>query len=392
MFYSFLIIGLSVLQTILITKFFAQKVYGSYGFYVSLSQIILILTQWGFTSWGVNELTKLDKSNLTDLFNGIIISKFIIGGITFILLVTYIIVDTGQIDIALIFAFLFYYLSLVFSLEIMYISLSKIENMLKISLFSKIIYTIFFAYILLVYRVTPQWLFMLFAIQGILNSLFLYVNQSDFKIKFSLFRSKIDQTILNSSSNFILVFSSFLFASGPVIYSGHFLSKDAFAVVYASTAIIKLIQASYQPMIQKILPKLNRGLSIAMDLKLSLLFAFIASTVLFIAAPFIVKIIFNDNYIGIVPAIRLFSLSIIPGILSTIIISQWAIYANKIRLVYVFVVLIALINFIIFTIYSSSLNWQIIIWSMLLSELALFFIVFIILLITERPLTLKFNR
>lgn len=380
------------MQTILITKFFAQKVYGSYGFYVSLSQIILILTQWGFTSWGVNELTKLDKSNLTDLFNGIIISKFIIGGITFILLVTYIIVDTGQIDIALIFAFLFYYLSLVFSLEIMYISLSKIENMLKISLFSKIIYTIFFAYILLVYRVTPQWLFMLFAIQGILNSLFLYVNQSDFKIKFSLFRSKIDQTILNSSSNFILVFSSFLFASGPVIYSGHFLSKDAFAVVYASTAIIKLIQASYQPMIQKILPKLNRGLSIAMDVKLSLLFAFIASTVLFIAAPFIVKIIFNDNYIGIVPAIRLFSLSIIPGILSTIIISQWAIYANKIRLVYVFVVLIALINFIIFTIYSSSLNWQIIIWSMLLSELALFFIVFIILLITERPLTLKFNR
>jgi O-antigen/teichoic acid export membrane protein len=380
------------LQTILITKFFAQKVYGSYGFYVSLSQIILILTQWGFTSWGVNELTKLDKSNLTDLFNGIIISKFIIGGITFILLVTYIIVDTGQIDIALIFAFLFYYLSLVFSLEIMYISLSKIENMLKISLFSKIIYTIIFAYILLVYRVTPQWLFMLFAIQGILNSLFLYVNQSDFKIKFSLFRSKIDQKILNSSSNFILVFSSFLFASGPVIYSGHFLSKDAFAVVYASTAIIKLIQASYQPMIQKILPKLNRGLSIAMDVKLSLLFAFIASTVLFIAAPFIVKIIFNDNYIGIVPAIRLFSLSIIPGILSTIIISQWAIYANKIRLVYVFVVLIALINFIIFTIYSSSLNWQIIIWSMLLSELALFFIVFIILLITERPLTLKFNR
>lgn len=380
------------MQTILITKFFAQKVYGSYGFYVSLSQIILISTQWGFTSWGVNELTKLDKSNLTDLFNGIIISKFIIGGITFILLVTYIIVDTGQIDIALIFAFLFYYLSLVFSLEIMYISLSKIENMLKISLFSKIIYTIIFAYILLVYRVTPQWLFMLFAIQGILNSLFLYVNQSDFKIKFSLFRSKIDQTILNSSSNFILVFSSFLFASGPVIYSGHFLSKDAFAVVYASTAIIKLIQASYQPMIQKILPKLNRGLSIAMDLKLSLLFAFIASTVLFIAAPFIVKIIFNDNYIGIVPAIRLFSLSIIPGILSTIIISQWAIYANKIRLVYVFVVLIALINFIIFTIYSSSLNWQIIIWSMLLSELALFFIVFIILLITERPLTLKFNR
>ncbi len=380
------------MQTILITKFFAQKVYGSYGFYVSLSQIILILTQWGFTSWGVNELTKLDKSNLTDLFNGIIISKFIIGGITFILLVTYIIVDTGQIDIALIFAFLFYYLSLVFSLEIMYISLSKIENMLKISLFSKIIYTIIFAYILLVYRVTPQWLFMLFAIQGILNSLFLYVNQSDFKIKFSLFRSKIDQKILNSSSNFILVFSSFLFASGPVIYSGHFLSKDAFAVVYASTAIIKLIQASYQPMIQKILPKLNRGLSIAMDVKLSLLFAFIASTVLFIAAPFIVKIIFNDNYIGIVPAIRLFSLSIIPGILSTIIISQWAIYANKIRLVYVFVVLIALINFIIFTIYSSSLNWQIIIWSMLLSELALFFIVFIILLITERPLTLKFNR
>lgn len=376
--YSFLIIGLSLIQTIITTKFFVQKSYGTYGFYISLSQVLLILTQWGFSSWGVNELSKIGESNFTVLLNKIIISKFIVGGISLIALVAYIKLDSGKYDIVLIFAYLLYFLSLVFSLEVLYISLAKVNKMIKISFYSKFFYTIFFCSILYFFKISPRLMLILFAIQSIMNSFFLYLNQSDFKIRLNIIRSKIDGIIYYSSSNFILVFCSFLFASGPVLYAGHFLSKEAFAVVYASTAIIKLVQASYQPMIQKILPKLNNGLSVEFDMKLAIFFAITATITLFLFAPLIVKIVFNHNYNGILPAIRLFSFSIIPGIMSTIIISQWAVYANQVRYMYICVAIIAVISFMIYTIFSKSLTWQFIIWTMLLSELLLFCTVFIL--------------
>jgi len=376
--YSAFTIFLSVIQTIVITKYFVQKDYGSYGFYISLSQVILILTNWGYTSWGVNEICKKSELNLTVILNKIIVSKFIIGGISLIALLTYIIIDSGDLDFVVISAFLFYYLSIVFSLDILYISLNKVDAMVKISLVSKFLYTILFCFTLLFFKVSHTWLFMLFAVQSMTNSLFLYLKQSFFKLKVNLICSKTEGVILESGPNFILVFSSFLFASGPVICAGHFLSKDSFAVVYASTAIVKLVQASYQPLINKILPKLNMGLAVEVDVKLALFFAIVATITLYLSAPLIVEIIFNNNYTGVLPAIRLFTLSIVPGIMSTIIISQWAVYTNNLRSIYVIVAFVAAVNFVIYILFKTSLTWQFFIWSMLLSEIFLFCLVFIL--------------
>ena len=376
--YSALVIFLSVIQTIVITKYFVQKDYGSYGFYISLSQVILILTNWGYTSWGVNEIGLKSKLNLTVILNKIIVSKFIIGGISVIALLTYIILISGKLDFVIICAFLFYYLSIVFSLDLLYIALNKVDNMVKISLVSKFLYTILFCLTLFFIKVPHTWLFMMFAVQSMTNSLFLYLNQNDFKLKFNFIYSKTKGVILESGPNFFLVLCSFLFASGPVICAGHFLSKDSFAVVYASTAIVKLVQASYQPLINKILPKLNMGLAIEVDVKLALLFAIGATITLYLSAPLIVEIIFNNNYTGVLPAIRLFTLSIVPGIMSTIIISQWAVYTNNLRSMYVIVALVAVVNFIIYIFFSKVLSWQFFIWSMLLSEIFLFCLVFIV--------------
>ncbi len=375
--YSAFSIFLSVIQTIVITKYFVQKDYGSYGFYISLSQVVLILTNWGYTSWGVNEIGIKSKLNLTVILNKIIVSKFIIGGISLIAMLTYIILISGKLDFVIISAFLFYYLSIVFSLDILYISLNKVDNMVKISLVSKFLYTILFCFTLFFIKVPHTWLFMLFAVQSMANSLFLYWNQNDFKLKLNFICAKTEGVILESGPNFFLVLCSFLFASGPVICAGHFLSKDSFAVVYASTAIVKLVQASYQPLINKILPKLNMGLAVEVDVKLALLFAIVATITLYLSAPLIVKIIFNNNYTGVLPAIRLFTLSIVPGIMSTIIIGQWAVYTNNLSSMYVIVAIVAAVNFIIYILFLKVLSWQFFIWSMLLSEIFLFCLVFI---------------
>jgi len=378
--YSAFISLLSVVQTVLMTKFLVQKDYGYYGFYISLSQIVLILANWGFSSWAVNELSRKSKLFIGSILNKIILAKMAIGGITIMVLLTYIFIGSGRIDSVLTIAFLIYYLSIVFSLEVLYVSLDNINNLIKISLISKLIFTLIYGLILFFFQLSVSWLFLLFSLQSLTISFFLYLNQNDFRLDFSVFRSRPTGVILKSGPNFLLVFSSFLFASGPVIMAGHFLSKDSFAIVYSSTAVVKMLQASYQPLINKILPKLNLGVSIGLDVKMAFLFGLVSTVFLYFFAPFIVEIIFSRNYTGLVQAIRLFSLSLVPGILSTIVVSQWAVYANNLREMYVIVALIALINFLVVILFSSQLTWQFILIIMLLSELVLLFSV----LITKR--------
>ncbi len=366
-----------MVQTVLMTKFLVQKDYGYYGFYISLSQIVLILANWGFSSWAVNEISRKSKLFIGSILNNIILAKMAIGGISLMGLLTYIFIVSGQIDSVLTIAFLIYYLSIVFSLEVLYVSLDNINNMIKISLISKLIFTLIYGIVLFFFQLSVSWLFLLFSLQSFTSSFFLYLNQNDFRLDFSVFRSTPTGVILKSGPNFLLVFSSFLFASGPVIMAGHFLSKESFALVYSSTAIVKMLQASYQPLINKILPKLNLGVSIGLDVKMAFLFGLVSTVFLYFFAPFIVEFIFSKNYTGLVQAIRLFSFSLVPGILSTIVVSQWAVYANNLREMYVIVALISMFNFLVVILFSAQLTWQFILMIMLLSELVLLFSVLV---------------
>ena len=376
LFYSFFIIFLSIIQTVVITNNFVQEDYGFYAFFISLSQVIFIFSNWGYTSWGINEISLKGRSYLTLILNKIIVSKFVIGGISLILLLVYVRIESGENDFIVISAFLLYFLSIVFSLDILYIAIGEVDKMVRILLVSKLLYTILFIGLLSFFNLSYTLLFMLFALQALINSVFLYFSQNNFKFKFYSLSSISIGSILESWPYFVIVLFSFLFASGPVILAGHLLSKESFSVVYASTAIVKLVQASYQPLINKILPKLNLGLAVETDIILALIFSILATLTLYLFAPFIVEIIFNNNYEGLLPAIRLFSLSIVPGIMSTIIIGQWAVHTNNLRLMYASIALVLGVNIIIFILFAESLSWQFVIWSMLLSEICLFCLVF----------------
>lgn len=376
--YSAVVTVLTVIQTLLMTKYLEQKDYGYYGYYVSLSQFVMILTNWGFTSWAVNEIGEKSNLFISNTLNKIIASKVLIGGCSLIALLSYIFVVSGRVDAVLIIAFLAYYLSIVFSMEVLYISISNINKMVRISMYTKFIFTLIFCVVLVFMNFSPQLLFMLFAMQSVANSLFLYLSQNDFKVEFNFKGIRRISLVLDSSPNFMVIFSSFLFASGPVILSGHFLSKEAFAIVYASTAIVKMIQASYQPLINKILPKLNLGYSVKNDVRMAFLFAVLATISLFVLAPLIVELIFNNKFTGLVSAIRILSLSILPGLMSTIIISQWAVYSNKLHSMYGIVSLLTVMIFGLFFLLSRQLSWQVVIWTMLVSEVILLLILLVV--------------
>jgi len=374
-FYNILIIIISLIQTILITKFLSQKDYGVYGFYVSLSQYILVLTNWGFSSWGVNEISK-NFAKKDEIISKIFYSRLISGGVAFFIIAMYFCFFMTSYNFLVFFGFFIYYLSLAVSPEILYISRNRIKEYILINLKAKFIYTISLILFIFSFNLNPSFLFFLFAIQNLLITFFSsYINEkvvlhpSVFEIK------NVIITLRNSISNFFLIFVSFLFASGPVILSGLFMDKNKFSVVYASVAIIKIVQAAYTPMIQKILPKLNianinenQKDIIKYDLLLCIIYSLTTIFFILILAPIIVKVVFNEKYVGLVEAIRFYSFSILPGLLSTIILSQFSVFLNIIKKSYLIVLFSSLFIFL-FLIYNLyDLTWNIVLRSMIFGE------------------------
>ena len=245
-------------------------------------------------------------------------------------------------SIAVYGAFLIYCISIAFSPEILYIAEKKIKSLVLINILVKSAYLVIVFLCLIFFVMSPQKMFLLFSLLMLVTMLVLFqgVNFRFDKTTFSAVSGL--WPLISGLPNFTLVLFSFIFASGPVIFSGFFLTAKYFAVVFASVSMIKMIQAAYTPMIQKILPQLNTievpaaellG-AIEKDIKLSLIFSTLCVTLLWVFSPFIVKLVFSSDYAGLESAIRLFSLSLIPGLLSTILITQVSVYLDILKNAY----------------------------------------------------------
>ena len=370
-----IIILITLSQTILITKFLSQKDYGIYGFYISLSQYIFVLANWGFSSWGVNKISR-NTLNKAEIFKNIVYSRLLSGGVAFFLVSFYFYFLLKSYSIIVYFGYLLYYLSIVFSTEILYISDNKIKDFIIINFKAKIYYTLFLIAIIFLFNANANLLFFLFAIQNIAISIYAFYYYKSIIYSDYLFKIKnILSTLKYSSSNSLLVFVSFLFASGPVILSGMFMNKDKFSVVYASIAIIKMIQATYNPMIQKILPKLNHAnseenkiLLIKTDVLISISYAILTTILIWIFAPLIVRVVFSYKYIGLVQAIRIYSISILPGLLNTLIISQLFVYYDMIKHSYLIVIFSSILVYLLLIYNLNELSWSRVIISMIVGE------------------------
>jgi O-antigen/teichoic acid export membrane protein len=338
------ILLISLIQTTILTKILNQSDYGLYGYFVSTTQLLYVITNWGLLSWGVDKISKINSEG-NIIMNVIVNSRALSGLIT-------------------LFGIIIYYLSLVFSVDIFYISYGNIKKLTIVTFFAKAVYFLIFLFSL-IYIKSPNLFFLLFSIQNLITSIFYYLfNENKIKLYFLNFTNSI-KILKESTPNFTIVLFSFFFASGPTLIAGSYLIKSEFSLVYASTAIIKMLQIAYNPMIQKILPKLNRLeigkrgsilKKIKLDLFLAIFYSIFCIVFLWVFAPIIVKLLFNKNYIGLTFAIKLFSFSILPGILSTIIMSQIVVYQNLFKQASLLILILTIIIFFNLIYYSNSLT------------------------------------
>ena len=76
---------LSLLQTVVITQFLSQEDYGTYGFYMSLSQYVYVVSSWGLLSWGVNKISG-DLTKRDMYFSAIVRARILSGGTAYLAL------------------------------------------------------------------------------------------------------------------------------------------------------------------------------------------------------------------------------------------------------------------------------------------------------------------
>ena len=375
---SFLTI-VSLGQTIIITKFLSQEDYGIYGFYLTLSHFIYVFGNWGYVTWGTHAIAS-DVPNKTKIYLSIMSSRILTCSSAFLVLIAYIFLVLNIGNITVFIAFFIYSTSLMLSPEILFIADNRIKNMVIINLCVKGIYIIFLLGFLLSFDLSPNVIFLLFSILMISSSLMLLYFTS-LKISIKNLISKITiKPISESYPNFLITIFSFIFASAPLILAGSYMEKEYFSVLYASFTIIKMLQTVYHPMIQRIIPRLNRlsvqrskvFYAIKNDLVSALIFSITCCIIIWFTAPVIVNVIFSSKYLGLRDALVLFSIALIPGLLSTILVTQVAIYLDIIRQAYTAIGLSCVIIFLILFINISNLDAYIVIKSMILGEWILF--------------------
>lgn len=381
---SFLTI-VSLGQTIIITKFLSQEDYGIYGFYLTLSHFIYVFGNWGYVTWGTHAIAS-DVSNKTKIYLSIMSSRVLTCSSAFLALIAYIFLVLNIGNTTVFIAFFIYSTSLMLSPEILFIADNRIKNMVIINLCVKGIYIIFLLGFLLTFDLSPHVIFLLFSILMISSSLMLLYFTS-LKISIKNLISKITiKPIRKSYPNFLITIFSFIFASAPLILAGSYMEKEYFSVLYASFTIIKMLQTVYHPMIQRIIPRLNRlsvqrnkiFYAIKNDLVSALIFSITCCIIIWLTAPVIVNVIFSSKYFGLRDALVLFSIALIPGLLSTILVTQVAIYLEIIRQAYTAIGLSCVIIFLILFINISNLDAYIVIKSMILGEWILFLIMILL--------------
>lgn len=375
----------SLLQTVLITKFLNQEDYGKYGFYLSLSQYIYVVCNWGFLTWGVNKISA-DSKRTNVYFSSITRARILTGSCAYILLTFYLFITYSHLSSIILIAFLIYSLSIIFSPEILYISSGRIKTLVIINVFMKFLYLIIIYIFLMLYTLQSDKIFLLFSFLMFSTTIMLlYKSELNYEKK-SFYENSSLLALKSGAPNFYIVIVSFLFASGPVIFSGTFLNAENFAVIYASTAMIKMIQAAYLPLIQRILPKLNSEpitfanlvYIIKKDIQLALVFSLVCIALLWICSPIIVKIVFSSTYDGLTLAIRLFSISLLPGLISTILITQVSIYLNIIKSAYCATAAISLVIFFILIYNINHLSWVLVLSLMVSGEFILLLVMSLI--------------
>ena len=373
-------------QTVIITKFLTQEEYGIYGFYLTLAHFIYVFGNWGFLSWGTQSIAS-DLTSRETTYSSLMLSRILTCFFAYIFLVAYIFFVLNAQNTFAVIGFFIYSMGLMLSPEILFIVDNRIRSMVLINLYVKTVYIVLLSFALIFFDLSPHIVFLLFSILIFITALIL-LNALSFRFEFKQIIKKININPIKSSfQNFIVNMFAFAFASAPLILAGSYIDKKHFSVLYASFAIIKMLQTVYNPMIQRIIPRLNKlsvpknevFSAIKNDIFNAIIFACTCCVIIRLTSSVIVSIIFSSDYEGLEEAIIFFSLALIPGLLSTIFISQVVIYIDIIKKAYSSIGVACLLVFSILIYNIENLNVRIVLETLILGEwFLLFLIVYVI--------------
>ena len=260
--------------------------------------------------------------------------------------------------------------------EILFIVDNRIRTMVLINLYVKTAYIVLLSFALIFFDLSPHMIFLFFSILNFITGLVLLSTLS-FRFEFKKIIKKINiNPIKLSFQNFIVNILAFIFASAPLILAGSYIDKKYFSVLYASFTIKKMLQTVYNPMIQRIIPRLNKlsvpknevFRAIKNDILSAVLYACTCCVIIWLTSPLIVSIIFSSDYEGLEEAIIFFSLALIPGLLSTIFISHVVIYIDIIKKAYISLGVACLLVFSILFYNIENLSVRIVLESLILGE------------------------
>ena len=366
---------ISLGQTVIVTKFLTQEEYGTYGFYLTLSHYIYVIGNWGFLTWGTQSIAA-DLGDKERIYSTLMRARILTCGVAFVSLLAYIVWVLNSENTFALIGFFIYSMSLILSPEILFIVENRIRTMVLVNLGIKTVYVIVLFCCLLFFDLSPHVVFLLFSILTFSTSLAL-LKALSFRVEFTnLIRGLSVTPIKLSFPNFLITVLSFVFASAPLILAGSYMDKKYFSVLYASFAIIKMLQAAYNPMIQRIIPRLNEFMvpkdqvfnAVKSDIISAIIFSITCCVMLWLTAPIIVKIVFSSGYKGLEGSIVLFSLALIPGLLSTILISQVAIYLGIVKQAYTALGLVSLVIFSILFFNIENLDPHLVLETMIFGE------------------------
>lgn len=366
---------ITLAQTVIITKFLTQEEYGIYGFYLTLAHFIYVFGNWGFLSWGTQSIAS-DLPNRGKTYSSLILSRILTCFFAYIFLIAYIFFFLNAQNTFAVLGFFIYSIGLMLSPEILFIVDNRIRTMVLINLYVKTAYIVLLSFALIFFDLSPHMIFLFFSILNFITGLVLLSTLS-FRFEFKKIIKKINiNPIKLSFQNFIVNILAFIFASAPLILAGSYIDKKYFSVLYASFTIIKMLQTVYNPMIQRIIPRLNKlsvpknevFRAIKNDILSAVLFACTCCVIIWLTSPLIVSIIFSSDYEGLEEAIIFFSLALIPGLLSTIFISQVVIYIDIIKKAYISLGVACLLVFSILFYNIENLSVRIVLESLILGE------------------------
>lgn len=353
---------LSVIQTAILTKILTKSEYGKYGFIITLSQIALVLIGWGYNAWCIKKLMAMIEVTRVKKYRNIIGVKLLYHVLPTLFIVIPIL-SSKPLHTSIFFAYIIYCIGVAISVEGFLVATGMQLSAIKIQILNKILVIIIICFTSYFFNCNSELIFLIssivFLFLNILQVKKISINSYKFPaIKLSLFFIKKTAKFFNTS------FASYMHSGLPLLICGIYMSGVDYAMIFSAVTVVKMFQQLYQPFINSISLDLHSSKHninlirriIAREIKNIAVYVLIVIVAIILLGDIFIKIIFTEEYVGLINLICLVALSAIPGLVATLYTTQVNVIIGSVGLQNVFFWIVVLIEVLVLVIIGDAIN------------------------------------